>query len=771
MNKFKKYFALAAVVLSVSMLCSCGSVSSGEKLKIPALKSESITLTPNNKQVSVLPTQEGISEDTDDYEILKYEEIARNSNSILYADMASGHFALQDIESEAIWYDIPNNTELDEITSGTERMEVRSQLLIRYILRIEESTTSSYKIETSQSLVKKGNLTTEKIDNGFKVTYKGIKSGITVPVRYYLTEDSFRAEIILDELDEGKDSFLLGIDLLPVFGAGDTDDEGYAFVPDGSGAIVDFGYHKDMQVPYERAVYGEEKAIRQVSKKFTDEPVMLPVFGICKGDSSLLGIITDGDASSSITMFYHSDSYGYTAPSAILDYRVMDTKAMFEGQGGLQTYINRISALHTASKAFAVEYSVLNGEDNGYVGMAKKYREYLKENGVLDGKVSAPTFNLEVYGAADLTTSFLGFDYSTTEILTTISQTEKIISALEKAGIGEMSVRYKGFGGDGILNRKLNTSVSPLRKIGSVKQMAALGKDVQLYPDFDLSQIRESGGGAALSGDTAYTLFDYKAPQFSYSLASGVKLSEDDIYLLNGRAILGATDTILDGYKKSGYNNVSVSSIGSMLYSDLNTKTGMYRDEAVLYTKKAFEKFSKACKSVSADSANAYALGYVDKVWNAPVYSSAYDIFDRDVPFYQIVLHGSITTTSSGIIQASEPAVELLKAVETGSELMFGCTYEESTVLIGSRYEYLYSTAFDNWKDYAVEINSRYSDILKQIYDKEITDHTEAASGVFVTEFGDVSVAVNYNDTEAEVNGTVIEPLGFALLNGGAEND
>lgn len=772
MKRCSRCVCLTALVLSVlMMLTACGSI--GQTIKTQKPSRQSAAVTPNTKQVSVKPVQVGVSEDTDDYNILNFEEVARNSNSILYADMKSGHFALQNIETEAIWYDVPNNTELDEITTGTERMEVRSQLIVRYILKIEESTTSSYKTETSQSVVRNGGASVELIENGIKVTYQFTKCGITLPVRFYLTNDSLRAEIVTEEIDEGKDSYLIGVDLLPVFGAGDWDDEGYAFVPDGSGALIDFSYHKDMQVPYEKAVYGEEKAVKPQSVTYKEEPILLPVFGVTKGENSLMGIITEGDADASVTAFYHSDTYGYTAPSSIFNYRVIDTKTMFAGQGGISNTIYRVSEIKASTDVYRVEYSALSGEYNGYVGMAKKYRDYLKENSALNSAVKSPTLNLEIYGAADLTTSFLGFDYSTTEVLTTASQAKTIIEKLKAAGIGDISVRYKGFGGDGILNRKINTSTSPISKIGSAKELAELGKLAVLYPDYDFMQVRESGNGLSFKEDIVYTLFDYKAPQYIYSRSTYSKLTEDDVYLLSPPAILGSLNSLLESYKNADYKNISLSSIGLMLYSDLHTEKGMYRDEALQYINKVLENSSEKCDNVAVEGANAYTLKYADKIWSVPVYSSGYNIFSTDVPFYQIAVHGNITMTSSGIIQAQEPRVAILKAVETGSELLFGCTYEESTVLIGSRYEELYSTAYENWMDYAVNANEKYSPVLEKIYDKQIVNHTEASDGVFITEYeGGIRVAVNYGDTAVTLaSGEKVEAMDYTVLNGGADNE
>lgn len=774
MKKLNQITASAALILFLALtLSACGSIGVILKFK-EENKAVTAAVVPNNKQVSVFPSQQGITEETDETDIIQYTEISRNSNSILYADTVTGHFALQNINTEEIWYDVPNNTELDDVTSGTERMEVRSQLLLRFILKEEESTVSSYKIETSQSCVRGGNVTTELIDHGIKVVYRFENSGISVPVKFYLTDNAFRAEIVTDEIDEGNLSYLIGINLLPVFGAGDRDGDGYVFIPDGSGAVVDFKYHSDMQVPYESTVYGEEKAVDQETKTFKEEQVKLPVFGTVKGDDTLMGIITDGDTDASVTAIYYSDTYGYTSVSSVFHYRVVDTKTMFAKQGGINSTLYRVSDTHAATDVYAVEYSLLDGENSGYVGMAAEYRDYLSRNGLLEQNVLPPSFNLEIYGAADLTTSFLGFKYSSTKVLTTFSQAEDIVLALRDTGIDNISIRYKGFSGDGILNKRINTSASPMGKLGSKNEVLKLCDLAAVYPDYDLMQIRKGGNGVSLSKDILHTVFDYKAPQVLFSHSTGAKLAgEDNVWLLNGQAILGSANKLIASHEKAGYKNVSLSMLGSNLYSNFASDQAMYRDETAKYILETIKNFSEITESTALESANAYTLKYADKIWNAPIYSSGYDIFQKDVPFYQLVTHGSITLTSPCVIQSEEPRITVLKAVETGSELMFGCTYDESTDLIGSRYEELYSTCYENWLDYAAEVHEKYAPLLEKIYDKQITNHYELRQGVFVTEYSTgIKVAVNYNESPVILpDGSTLNGLDYCQMNGGAENE
>ena len=763
-------FAFAALLLSFSLfLSACSGIGAELKVSDTANKGQE-SVTANTYTPVNFPSQSGITEETDEKDIINYKEIARNSNAILYADMQNGHFALQDISTEKIWYSTPSNAAEDEITGSITYSEVRSELSVNYVLKVEESTSTSYKTEYSYDCDAE-DVKTELIDNGFRVTYRFAASGITVPVEYKLLSDSFEAKIVLNSIDEGNDSYLISAILLPVFGAGDWNDEGYIFVPDGSGAIIDFSYHNDMQSVYYREVYGKEKAVKS-EFSLPNEEIKIPVFGTTVGENTLMGIITQGDADASVYALYHSNAYGYTAVCGALNYRVIDKNTMFENYGGsISRTTYRVSKQSASTDSFAVEYSFLNGKSSGYVGMAEKYRAYLDENGMLNKTESTPVFNIQVYGAVDISTAFLGIDYNTTEILTTVSETKEIVDALKEKGISDIAIRYVGFSGDGVLNKKLNTSINPISGIGSVKDFKSLENDAELFPDYDLMQVRKSGNSVSFGKDVIRTLFNYKAEQPVYSRSIYNKLSEDMIYLLNGRAILGAAEKLSNKY--SEYSNISFSALGSMLYSDFSPDSGMFKETTALYVEEALKIFSEKCDKVALENANAYTFKYADKIWDAPSYSSGYDVFKTDVPFYELVLHGSITMTSPCIIQSENPQVQILKTVEMGNELMFAATYADSNKLIGTRYEEIYSTGYKNWIDYAVEAYEKYQPLLERVYNQRITNHYEYSDGVFITEYeSGVKTAVNYSGSSVEIDSVKIESMDYEILSmGGEENE
>ena len=91
-----------------------------------------------------------------------------------------------------------------------------------------------------------------------------------------------------------------------------------------------------------------------------------------------------------------------------------------------------------------------------------------------------------------------------------------------------------------------------------------------------------------------------------------------------------------------GANSAGLTSLGQMLYYDYNKDFGGSREE----TAKRFMEIARLANEKlggnSVDVGNAYILKYANRINYAPVKDSGYYFTDETVPFYQMVVHGSI---------------------------------------------------------------------------------------------------------------------------------
>ncbi|MDR0553356.1 MAG: DUF5696 domain-containing protein, partial [Treponema sp.] len=102
-----------------------------------------------------------------------------------------------------------------------------------------------------------------------------------VTLRYELDGPSLLVSVPFDRIAYRKEYPLTHLNLLPYFGAGGREDEGYLVVPDGSGALIDFNNGRQNQNPYISPVYGWDDGQARLVK-LTDNRANFPAFGIQK---------------------------------------------------------------------------------------------------------------------------------------------------------------------------------------------------------------------------------------------------------------------------------------------------------------------------------------------------------------------------------------------------------------------------------------------------------------------------------------------------------
>ena len=153
------------------------------------------------------------------------------------------------------------------------------------------------------------------------------------------------------------------------------------FIPDGSGALVNMnnGRKNIPQQPYSAPVYGNYKERNATTVNGSDneylyasDRYMLPVFGTVKDDGhALMGVVKDNASVSYINVIVsgYESCYNKVYPSFLN--RIVQDVARVTTQQPID------KELRDTSKNYSVKYYCLSGDDADYVGMAKRYRQYL----------------------------------------------------------------------------------------------------------------------------------------------------------------------------------------------------------------------------------------------------------------------------------------------------------------------------------------------------------------------------------------------------------
>ncbi len=711
----------------------------------------------------------------------------RENGLAMYYDKNSGIglFYLEKIVDgkKVRWYStVDQQTSAEDPTIGESIQNMRSHIAIESVSRAEmankpfaEERTSRYDcIGLNGETIK--NVTVKQLSNGLKITYHFAAVNITVPVMYTLEDGKFYATIVVDEIDDGGangEHVLVNVNVLPAFGAGNWNDNGYVLVPDGSGALMEFnnGAYRELGYrQYEAMVYGDDMAIVADQQVTYTEDIRLPVFGIVNTDTdtALYGVITEGDGASSIIAMSGNFQFGYNGASSMFHYRVMQKQYNLFNKRD----VNLIAEPKFEKGArYRVRYDVLTGDDADYIGIAAAYREYLKDDKGLKKVEAEPTFHLDAVGAFEQAATFLGIiPYTDTVSLTTYEQCTTILGELNAGGAERLTLRYLGWSGDGMENAKLPKAANPMNALGGKKGLAALQdytakNNVALFPDVDLLSFRKNGNGVSARKAGIRTVFGKISYQPKYMLSTYVTVLESDTTtILTPEKINWAAERYMASLIEKNFSAVSLSTLGEYCYSNFYVENEQYRYTFPSKVEEVLKSYAKTTK-LSFDGGNAYVLPYASLITNVPIHSSGYDVFDSDVPFYQAVLHGWVPYTTESIPQAGNPEVTYLAGVETGSELLYLGIYEEADALFDTEYDHLYGSHYKLWMNNAIAQYKEYMPLLEKIHDQEITEHEELRSGilsVYVTGYANgVEVVVNYNDKDVTVGKVTVPAGGF----------
>ncbi len=750
MKHFSKHFRiLLCLALAVVLVFSMSSVAIAEEAAETQFAHGATTLVNGDEN-------------------LTFEPIAQNGDLALYADMTYGYFYLENVTTGKQWYSVPTDSDIDPYTAGKNYTNLRSQVVVEYINRPEVAWSASTQFVNSYSdSVGQEGFAVKKIQNGICVTYAFPSLEISFDVEYTLNDGFFDATLKLDSIKEKENGFcVVSVNLLPSFGAGNWEAEGYLFIPDGSGALVTFNNGIITNTNYQSMVYGEETTTVTEMKKTLTESIRLPVFGTVTEGNALMGIITKGDAVSHITALNGHEKCGYNAVSSIFQYRFLQEQLnMFNKKN-----VNMLAEPATGLDAYNVRYYLLNGDQADYVGMATAYRNYLIEEKGFAKKTIDPKFHVRMLGFYEETASFLGIIPYTKKVdLTTYDEAVEIAKDLTAAGIDSLSMQYLGWTNNGVTNKKLPDSAAPSRALGGKKAFSSLveyckQQQYSLSPEVDLLTFQKNGNGVRKNRDAARTVFGKVVLRQEYILSNYVpKLGTDVTAILSPTKLDKVATNYLSTLKKQGLTSVNLGNLGDFCYANYHLKDQQNRSLFPQTVENVLKKYTDAGIAVAVSGGNAFTLPYVSLVTDVPVCSSGYDMFDKDVPFYQTVLHGYVPYTTKPITQTADPTVTYLAAVENGSELLYYGMHEDASELFDGEYTRFYGSTWTLWKDEAVAQHKAYQSLQKRVADCTIVGHGELMKNVYQTRYSDGTVVViNYNKSDVVLeNGKTVGALNF----------
>ena len=686
-------------------------------------------------------------------EQVESQTIASNEKLTLEWDSEKKCILIKQHGSEKVWSTIPYELYLGEEVNE----ELNAPIYIEYV---NSTNLIKEKLGGYNGAVAGNRVSSTKIEDGIELIYYFDSVGISVPVQYQLTEEALDITVDMARVQEGKENKLLSVSVAPYLcSTVNNTEDSYLVVPSGSGALMYVDEREEGTRTWSGDIYGEDLARLLPESLNQDETVRLPFFGVKQGSDALLTIVKDGQEAATLSANAGNQSTGYSNAQVTFYARGYDVA---ENSKGVRMTMDIYQlAENIVQKKVTASFYPMNGEDADYVGMAKRYQEYLNREGILTQDTKEEAYALYLSGGGRIQELFVGLPFETTKALTTFEQAEDILEELlDETGISP-EVQLKGFGKTGLDAGKVAGGFAFADAFGDENDRKSLEEfckenEISLFTDFDLIHFKKNGNGYFTLIDTAGSALMRKVKIYPKhkALWSYEKKEEAD-FLLKRERLQSAVDELEKVINKKKLSGVSLSTLGQYAYSDYSKEEYNLRGGSITDVQKFMKQISNAGSNIATNGANIYAAVMADSVFEVPIGNGDYTGLDATVPLYQLVLRGYASLYSTAINLEADQDAAIANAVSSGTSLGFSLVGEYDLVFTNTYHKDLFASDYEGNKESLVETVSKTAEYYSSIQGESIINYEFISDTVTKTEFHNgVTVYVNHSDR------TVPSPVG-----------
>lgn len=568
----------------------------------------------------------------------------------------------------------------------------------------------------------------------YKETNVKDEPGFNVTVKYSIDGNNLCVSVPFDEIGYKSKYPITQISILPYFGAAGSEDEGFIFVPEGSGSLMQFNNGKTKQNTYYADVYGWDYGTDRKAK-ITETRIAFPVFGMSYGDSSFISIPVSGAEYAGFTAEIAGKLGSYNYVRA--DYKMLHSEQFDVSARNVNSQYSYEKSLPKGEEIKQI-YTFVDG--GNYVDMAKAYRKYLFGNEKTVNVTETP-IAVEIVGAVDKMQQVLGLPKNRPYKLTSYSQTADIVKQIDEIGIKNANVKLSG-GINGGIRQKLLKKFRFVKELGGKSEFTKMVKDInetsaKFYIDASVQTAYRSGfkDGFNKYSDAARFVSDDLCELYDYSPIWYGKLKTSEPYfLLRSSLISKSSDVLLKNAKKYGVN-VSYKDNGYLLSADYNQDRELTRAQARINQVEKMQNVKDAGLSLMINAGNDYAVKNADFITNMSFHGNKYAILDETVPFYQIALHGYKNYAGVPLNLGYEQEQILLESAECGAGLFFVFMGETEKAIQETDFTEYYSACFDSWKDNLSKVYKEYDNNMGKVKNSLISNHEYLTDSVTVTSY------------------------------------
>lgn len=597
-----------------------------------------------------------------------------------------------------------------------------------------------------------------------------------VAVEYYLEGEELVVNVDTTKLESDKKHPISQLTLLPYFltsDAGIDKEEGYVFLPSGSGALMYLDSSKVREYRFSASFYGGDHLIGANLYNGVNNVMTMPVFGMKNASSTIFAVIEEGAEAATMDAFVSGQDNSEPFSKLRLTFDIQSQQRISSGAKNTSgEFVLYRASNDVYDDNITIRYFWL-GKDAGYVDMAHCYADYLEEKGTL-AKESAEdevSFYMELLGSTDKTKYILGIPYEGTQVLTSFSQAEEILRDMTEAGIGNIKLIYSGMVNGGMNQRSMNSGVKLVSGMGGksgLKRLKSYAESVgaQIFPNLQLQTVYRK---SKLPKDmVAWNILNQRAQIYSFEPIAN-KVEEDSdfpLYIVSPYYM----DEYLSKVKKSYTKNLGLDTMASSdLYTFIPThyqdsQASVSTGETLL--KEAVEGFAEDMRLMLANPVSD-AWAYSTYLTDIPTENSGMRILDASVPFIQLVLDGYKAYSGESLNKESTDVyLHFMRAIESRSLPKFTFMYENSSLLAGTQQENFFAVDYSYWKDKIGAYYQEYCAFYDRVKGAQITEHElyERNDKLRVVGYSNgVKIYFNYSDLEEQIDGVTVPAFSYVI--------
>lgn len=568
-------------------------------------------------------------------------------------------------------------------------------------------------------------------------------------IEYTLDANGLLASMSANGLRYDESSYRISdFQLLPYMGASLNLNEGYSFIPDGSGTLYDLA----TSTTTTSRVYGDDYALVDKIYNYHSETIRVPVYGQVETDAETgvkrgyVAIIEEGESLASIAP-NHLSYLKYTSviPSFII--RQSD-----KTQAGWSVYADRryvdnfsIRYMLLSDDTLAKEARLDSYYECSWMGMACAYRDHLDRTKEGFDRLTAEQVGtsiplyIETFGCVDTIKKVLSMPVTVSVALTSFKQVGEMYDYLSDNNVSNVNFKLTGYANGGMYSDmpyklKWEKSVGGASDFRDLLEKAA-DEGFGLYPDFDFVYTKQGDGGSKVNmkKHATRTIDNRYTSKRVYSATYQTLVSHFQM-VMSPVTYSHFYEKLEKRYAKFEAEGISLATMGTSLNSDFDEEKTSLREESKGYVTEALAYFKNKNYDVMVEGGNAFTWSYADHILNVPLDSSRYVAERSAVPFMGVALHGYVQFAGSAFNMEGNLTYAMLKAMENGASAYFVLSFTNTELLKEDEtLSQNYSVRYDIWQQKLVEVYHELNSVLCDVQDKIIIGHAfldEASSRV-----------------------------------------